>query len=124
MTLLRWGVLTAIVSLTFASSVCAQAIYNWNAPGLGNGNFGNPFIWSPNGPPGVGQEARFNSAASAYTVTFTSSPTNFRTFIGNDQVTFNLGGHTYTLTSTDTSSLPSLTVGGVTFADDALLTLT
>lgn len=45
-------VLGTLVLLTTTSGVSARAIFNWNAPGPGNGNFGNPFIWSPNGPPG------------------------------------------------------------------------
>jgi T5SS/PEP-CTERM-associated repeat protein len=118
-----------VSSLTLAllamagSSSSAQTVFNWNAPGPGNGNFGNPFIWSPAGPPGTTGEARFNSANSDYTVTFTTDPTNARMRIGNDHVTFNLGGHTYALTTTSTSD-PSIMVGGITFADDALLTLT
>src|SRR5688500_9935251 len=104
-----------VSSLTLAllamagSSSSAQTVFNWNAPGPGNGNFGNPFIWSPAGPPGTTGEARFNSANSDYTVTFTTDPTNARMRIGNDHVTFNLGGHTYALTTTSTSD-PSIMV--------------
>jgi T5SS/PEP-CTERM-associated repeat protein len=95
MLLLRLGLLTPLVALSLASSASSQAIYNWNAPGVYNGNLGNPFIWSPIGPRGAGQEAQFNSAASDYTDTFTTHPTNFRTFVGND-LTFTLDGYTYT----------------------------
>ena len=125
MTAPRLGLLATMASLSVASWANAQAVHNWNAPAPGNQNFANPFAWTPIGSPGPGEEARFNSANSVYTVTFTTDPTNFRTIVGNDHVTFNLNGHTYTLTSTGTSAaIPSLTVGGVTFADDALLTLT
>ncbi|MBA3484910.1 MAG: hypothetical protein H0T51_24185, partial [Pirellulales bacterium] len=79
--------------------------------------------WTPTGPPGTTGEARFNSPDSTYTVTFNTDPTNARMRVGNDHVTFDLDGHTYTLTTTSTSS-PSLMVGGVTFFDDALLTIT
>ena len=59
----------------------------------------------------MGEEARFNSANSAYTVSFTTDPTNARMRVGNDHVIFDLNGHTYTLTTTDTFS-PSIMVGG------------
>ena len=103
----------------------AQTVFNWDglAPG-GDGFFTAFFNWTPaGGPPEAGEEARFNSADSAYTVSFSTDPTNARMRIGNDHVTFNLGGHTYTLTTTSTSS-PSIMVGGITIVDDALLTLT
>jgi hypothetical protein len=51
-----------------------------------------------------------DSANSAYTVSFTTDPTNARLRVVNDYVIFDLNGHTYTLTTTSTSS-PSIMVG-------------
>ena len=101
----------------------AQTVFNWDGLAAGGDGFFSAFFnWTPAvGPPEATEEARFNSPDSAYTVSFTTDPTNAQMRVGNDHVTFNLGGHTYTLT-TSTSS-PSIMVGGLTFFDDALLTI-
>jgi T5SS/PEP-CTERM-associated repeat protein len=118
----RLGLLATAISLSAASWAGAQSVSNWNAAAPGDGSFSNGFVWNPAGSPGTTGEARFNSANSAYTVTFTTDPTNVRMRVGNDHVVFDLNGHTYNLTATDTGT-PSIMVAGSTFGDDALLTI-
>ena len=72
----RLGLLATAVSLRATSWASAQTVFNWNAPAAGNGNFSVGPLWTPaGGPPEAGEEARFNSANSDYTVAFTTDPT-------------------------------------------------
>src|SRR3954469_6305666 len=89
--------LATVLSFSTTSWVGAQTIFNWDPPPHAN-VFSTSTNWTPTGPPGSTGEARFNSSASAYTVSFSNDPTNARTRVGDDHVTFNLNGHTYTLT--------------------------
>jgi T5SS/PEP-CTERM-associated repeat protein len=119
--LLGLGWLTTAVWLAAAPRAGAQTVFNWDPPAHLN-IFSTAGNWTPAGPPGTTGEARFNNAASAYTVSFNTDPTNARMRVGHDHAIFDLNGHTYTLTTTSTSS-PSIMVAGITLADDALLTI-
>ncbi|MDB5288827.1 MAG: transporter [Phycisphaerales bacterium] len=64
-----------------------------------SGIYSVPANWSANAPPGAGDMAIFNAAAT-YAVTFPSSANVNQLLVDNGQVTFNLQGHTYSLAST------------------------
>jgi hypothetical protein len=113
----------AAISLTLsaASWAGAQTVFNWAPPPHAN-IYSTSTNWMPAGPPGTTGEARFNVGNSTYVVAFNTDPTNARVRVGDDHATFDLNGHTYTLTTTSASS-PSIMVGGITLVDDALLTI-
>jgi T5SS/PEP-CTERM-associated repeat protein len=101
-----------------ATQTIPSDIHNWINPA--GGDFATPGNWNPSETPDVTHTAAFNLSGD-YTVQFSSDVTNSRLQVGNDDVTFALDGHGYTLTS-DLVSEPSVTVG-VAANDDAHLTL-
>ena len=105
--LVRCALLMGIAAIADLGLVSARAAdRDWiDANG---GIFSDPFNWENSLPPGAGDRAVFN-LDDAYTVSFTTNPTNSRLRVADDTVTFNLLTHTYTLTS---AALTSLSVGG------------
>ena len=110
-----------IVSTLGVTPAALAANFDRVAPG--GGSFFNTGLWSPTGVPGSGDRAIFN-LSSGYTVTFTRFPlpprilVNDRLRIGDDNVTFDLDGLTYSLASTSSTSL---SVGGnaILFGNEA-----
>jgi T5SS/PEP-CTERM-associated repeat protein len=97
---------------------------NFSRVAPGGGWFSDAVLWSPTGVPGSIDRANFN-LSSMYTVAFLTlrdfpfpprivprDELNDRLRIGDDDVTFDLFGATYTLTST---SATSLSIGGSAF---------
>ena len=86
-----------LVGLTVGLSTLTangQTTFKWF--GLGDGqSFGDSPNWTPNGVPGVLDEAKFDIAGSG-TVTFGFNPVNATLSVENDTVLFNLGTQTYT----------------------------
>jgi T5SS/PEP-CTERM-associated repeat protein len=101
-----------------ATQTLPSDIRNWINPA--GGNFATLGDWNPSETPGATHGAAFNLGGN-YTVQFSSDVTNRRLQIGNDDVTFSLDGHGYTLTSNVVSE-PSVTVG-TAVNEDAHLTL-
>ena len=107
-----------IIPVTFLAIVLSHAAlaagadYRRVAPG--SGSFFNTARWSPVGVPGATDRAIFD-LSSVYAVSFGASPgltvANQRLRIGDDDVTFDLDGRLYWLTSTSTTSL---SIGGST----------
>jgi T5SS/PEP-CTERM-associated repeat protein len=89
--------LVVCLGCLLASAPARAATDNWNI--LTNGLFNTPGNWTPGGPPGAADVAQFN-VNSTYTVTFTTNVTNSIFEVDNGNVTFGLGGNTYTTTST------------------------
>jgi T5SS/PEP-CTERM-associated repeat protein len=91
-----------------------QVTYEWT--GLGDGqSFGAVANWTPNGVPGLLDEAKFDGASSRV-ISFASSPANATASIENDTVRFNLGAQTYTagqlIVGDRMTDVGSLTVNG------------
>ena len=103
----------AFVLVVWAAFAPAQ-ILTWN--NAAGGSFHAPGNWTPAGPPGPTNIANFNLNTTTSTVNFTSAVTNTGlTVNGNgNNVTFNLGGTTYTLSS---GIQENLAVGGVSGAN-------
>ena len=93
------------VVLSYAA-LAAGADFRRVAPG--GGSFFSTARWSPVGVPGATDRAIFD-LSSVYAVSFGASPgstvVNQRLRIGNDDVTFDLDGRLYSLTSTSSTSL-------------------
>src|SRR5688500_19678468 len=73
---------------------------NWTAKS--GGNFERAAAWSPRGAPGINDRAIFDlagrkGARAAYTVKFTSDPTNLGAWVKQGVITWDLGGHAYAL---------------------------
>src|SRR5437867_5133440 len=84
------------------------------------GTFNVAANWSGGAVPTSVDTAFFNLASAGYTVTFTNSPTNVRAQIGTDNVTFALGGNTYTLTAALQLGLISPDAGELTLTGGTL----
>jgi T5SS/PEP-CTERM-associated repeat protein len=81
----------AIPAVSFATDI------PWSSPADGTFQTGNN--WTGGNPPGVNDAAVFNlSSPTGYTVNFSADVQNSGLKIGNDNVTFGLGGQTYTVT--------------------------
>ncbi len=71
--------------------------YNWNTPA--GGGFSGDGNWDQSGVPGSLDNAYFNLGTTGYSVTFADNVTTAGLSVGNDVVTFDLGGNQYTITS-------------------------
>ena len=77
-----------------AATASGQVTYQWF--GLGDGqSFNDPANWTPNGMPGLLDEAKFDIAGSG-TIMFATDPNTAILSVENDTVQFDLGTHTYT----------------------------
>jgi T5SS/PEP-CTERM-associated repeat protein len=103
-----------IIAIVAASAFVVRAnTVAWTNP-VG-GNYSTQSNWAGSNPPGLTDTASFNLATSGYTVSFGSSPTNSQLSVGNDNVTLNLEGNLYTLSSLlDTAGTHSVEVGSST----------
>src|SRR5687768_4957638 len=95
------GACAGVVAIESASSAWAID-KSWAAKS--GGNFERATSWSPRGAPGVNDRAIFDlvgrkGATASYTVKFNSDPTNLSAWMKLGVVTWDLNGHTYTLTS-------------------------
>ena len=89
----------AVFAILLSVSMVSATTYDWSA--AGDGSFSDASKWTPaGGPPAAADTAQFNlGAATAYTVTLGSAVTNTSLYVKNDNVSIDLGGYTYTLTS-------------------------
>ncbi len=102
------SVLAIVLGSLFQFEIrCAAQDINWINPS--GGLFGNALNWDPQLIPGVSNNAIFNLNLP-YVVQFDQNHTNDRLFVQAGVVTFNLNGHTYTVTNSS-SGVPSVVVG-------------
>jgi T5SS/PEP-CTERM-associated repeat protein len=81
-----------------AASLSSHAVPTYWADDTG-GTFNDPTNWTGGILPGVGDEAVFE-LGSTYSINFSATPSNNqKLLIRNDDVSFDLGGYSYTLTS-------------------------
>ncbi|TVQ31811.1 MAG: hypothetical protein EA376_07410 [Phycisphaeraceae bacterium] len=99
-----------------AGAPIALAQVSWENPSGGSYHIGAN--WSSMAVPGPSDRVEFN-LADAYTVDFSAAATNERLRVRNGQVTFDLGGATYTLTLTTSDSAQI----GLLSNEDAMLTI-
>src|SRR5438105_622541 len=81
------------IFLLAGGSWCEATDHNWTY--AGNAFFSDGTRWSPNSIPGSGDNARF-TLASTYSILFATNPTNPLASLSDGDVTFSLGGETYT----------------------------
>ncbi|HEY1687108.1 MAG TPA: hypothetical protein VGG19_20275, partial [Tepidisphaeraceae bacterium] len=94
--------LVACVLAMAVSAASAQTSHWINTAG---GDFAEAANWD-NGIPGATGQANFDTGtANPYTVTFNSSVVNSLVNVGGDQVVFDLGGNSYTTTTTGSGSI-------------------
>ncbi len=106
---IRLAVLCACLTITSLSSLAASVYWSDNT----GGTFNDVSNWSGGILPGTSDFAIFD-LGSTYNVNFVAFPSNNqKLLIRNDNVSFDLGGYTYTLTAADYPQA-SLTVGEVT----------
>ncbi|MBK8120446.1 MAG: hypothetical protein IPK39_15655 [Sulfuritalea sp.] len=108
-----------VVALASAFAQSAQAVERlWNTSHffgfLCDGSFTNVDCWGAGGnpAPGLNDIATWNfNHASPFTVTFSGNITNQKARIRQDYITWALNGHTYSLTTDNSVTNPSLAVG-------------
>lgn len=103
----RMGIVLTLFVMAFSCNLVSADDRSWS--NAGGGVFGNSLNWTPNAVPDSGDVAIFNLGAT-YTVNFAQHHTNQRALIRSGVVTFDLAGHTYSLTQTGTTN-PSIVVG-------------
>src|SRR4051812_13236757 len=99
----RWLFLAGCF-LFFLAQPSAADTRDWINPA--GGSFDTSTNWSYGGVPAPSDTAHFDSVSGLYTVSFPTSPTNDRLILDSEfssfTVTFDLQGHTYTLTNPTT----------------------
>jgi T5SS/PEP-CTERM-associated repeat protein len=103
--------LVASLLCSVAAGRAAALTISWAAPA--SGSFSTPGNWSGVQVPGTGDAALF-AVDGTYTVTFAAPVTNQQATVRDGDVTFSLGGFTYTLTTT----------GGLAVGDTAAIDAT
>ncbi len=98
--------ITAALTVPFCPALIIAQSTTWTNPS--GGDFQTATNWSGGDVPDVNTSIRFD-IPSAYTLTYSNNSTNPWADVEAGDVTFNLGGNTQTLTSTDVS-FPSLIV--------------
>lgn len=106
--------LAATLSFAALSGVQADTITWTNAAG---GSFHEPLNWSPNVVPFTNDTAVFELTNAPYTVTWNENVTNHTQIVRAGTVTFDLQGHTYSL-----SKLCTNTIGTATSAANVTVT--
>ena len=107
----RSGFVPAALAVALAVAPArAQVVYGW----LGtNGGFRDPTKWWPNGVPSTADWASFALVVPS-TVSFDSDVSNAVLNVAAGDVTFELAGHTYSLTNPSSTAYPySVNVGTV-----------
>ncbi len=101
----RHVVVAAWVLGALAGASALADEYSWSASG--GGAFETAGNWSPTtGPPGSADNAIFDlGSGGGYTVTFSTSPANTQLWVKNDNVTLDLGGGQWSLTSASPRSV-------------------
>lgn len=89
-----------ILLLAVLASLAGADDYLWNT--AGNGSYGDPCAWTPNGVPGSSDRALLQlPATSTYTVSFDNDYNTGQLLVDTSDVAFDLGGFTYNLVWTD-----------------------
>lgn len=93
---LRLFPMAGFVVSSLAVSAAAQTTFEWNDPS--GGVFQDSTNWMPAGGPPSGLDTARFAQDSAYTVSFNADRTHQFLIVDQDDVTFDLNGHTYALT--------------------------
>ena len=113
----RFGAALAVVVLPCFSITAHCGVMAWtNAAG---GSFHDSANWRPNAVPSAGDTAVFDLAGAPYTVAWSSDVTNHTHIVKAGDVTFDLRGHTYSLSqgssnyvgTADTTAVATFTNG-------------
>jgi len=113
--------LATTLSLAVLPGVQADTITWTNAAG---GSFHEPLNWSPNVVPFTNDTAVFELTNAAYKVTWNENVTNHTHIVRAGTVTFDLQGHTYSLSKLCTNTIGTATsAANVTFTNGTVVRL-
>src|SRR5688572_9406127 len=112
----------ALLALAVPTAAALGVERFWDEPA--GGTFGEPGNWAGGVAPGSDDIAVFDLPASSYAVGFSAGRSNLQLTVNDGRVTYDLNGHTYTLTSFSTvQDFMSVSIGQPQ-GRDARLTLT